>query len=214
MKKPLIIAIDGPSASGKGTLAKKIANHFQLPCLNTGALYRCIAFEVVRSGLDPNDFDDKIDYFAANIKEEDLENDELFTENIGAIASIIAKNKKVREALFRFQQDFVENSVANDGGVVIEGRDTTTVICPNANYKFFIEADVKIRAKRRFEQLQKNGINADYDKILEQLKKRDQNDFNRLEAPLKIADGAIVIDNGNATIKQSFQKVLGIIQKK
>lgn len=206
--KNIVIAIDGPSASGKGTLAKKLADHFDFPYLNTGALYRVVAYEVIRSCLDPHDFDDKIEYFTTNIKEDDLENDELFSENVGAIASIIAKNQNLRDALFRFQQDFVKNAKELDGGVVIEGRDTTTVICPDADFKFFIKADVEIRAKRRFEQLQKKGDNVDYEKILKQLKKRDENDLNRSNSPLKKAPGAIEIDNGNLSIKNAFELAL------
>ncbi|MBL6664707.1 MAG: (d)CMP kinase [Rickettsiales bacterium] len=210
----MIIAIDGPSASGKGTLAKKLADHFDFPCLNTGSLYRAIAYDVVRSCLDPNDFDDKIEYLTANISQEDLENDELFSENIGAVASIIAKNQKLRNALFRFQKEFIRISEEEDGGVVIEGRDTTTVICPDADFKFFVLADVEVRAKRRFEQLKKKGDDISYAKILEQLKKRDENDFNRKHSPLKVADGAVIIDNGKLSIDEGFKLALKHINKK
>ena len=209
----MIIAIDGPSASGKGTLAKMLADHFEFPCLNTGALYRAVAYDVVRSCLDPHDFDDKIEYLTQNITQEDLENEELFSENTGAVASIIAKNQRLRDALFQFQKDFVRRSEEEDGGVVIEGRDTTTVICPDADFKFFVKADVEIRAKRRFEQLQKKGDDVAYEKILEQLKKRDENDFNRKNSPLKIADGAVVIDNGKLSIDEGFKLALESIDK-
>ena len=209
----MIIAIDGPSASGKGTLAKMLADHFEFPCLNTGALYRAVAYDVVRSCLDPHDFDDKIEYLTQNITQEDLENEELFSENTGAVASLIAKNQRLRDALFQFQKDFVRRSEEEDGGVVIEGRDTTTVICPDADFKFFVKADVEIRAKRRFEQLQKKGDDVAYEKILEQLKKRDENDFNRKNSPLKIADGAVVIDNGKLSIDEGFKLALESIDK-
>lgn len=204
----LVIAIDGPSASGKGTLAKMLADHFDFPYLNTGALYRAVAYDVIRSCLDPNDFDDKIEYLTENLTQEDLENDELFSENVGAVASIIAKNQRLRDALFRFQKDFVRRGEEDDGGVVIEGRDTTTVICPDADFKFFVQADVEVRAKRRFEQLKKKGDDVAYEKILEQLKKRDENDFNRKNSPLKIADGAVVIDNGKLSINEGFELAL------
>lgn len=204
----LVIAIDGPSASGKGTLAKMLADHFDFPYLNTGALYRAVAYDVIRSCLDPNDFDDKIEYLTENLTQEDLENDELFSENVGAVASIIAKNQRLRDALFRFQKDFVRRGEEDDGGVVIEGRDTTTVICPDADFKFFVKADVEVRAKRRFEQLKKKGDDVAYEKILEQLKKRDENDFNRKNSPLKIADGAVVIDNGKLSINEGFELAL------
>jgi cytidylate kinase len=185
-----------------------LSRHYDFPCLNTGALYRAVAYDLVRSCLDPNDFDDKIDYLTQNIKEEDLENEELFSENTGAVASIIAKNQNLRDALFQFQKDFVRKAQEEDGGVLIEGRDTTTVICPDADVKFFVKADVEIRAKRRFEQLQKKGDDVAYEKILEQLKKRDENDFNRKNSPLKVADGAVIIDNGTLSIDQGFELAL------
>ncbi|MBU6339378.1 MAG: (d)CMP kinase [Rickettsiales bacterium] len=205
MKKPLIIAIDGPSASGKGTLAKKIAAYSNLPYLNTGALYRLVAFRVINKKIDQNNFEKFIPELVANISETDLENEILFGEDVGSVASIVAKNPKLRAALFDFQRDFVNS----EKGAVLDGRDTTTVIAPNADFKFFITADVEIRAKRRFKQLQTN-----YEEILAQLKKRDENDLNRSDAPLKIATDAHVIDNGNLSIEEGFQKMLQIINSK
>lgn len=211
MKKSLIIAIDGPSASGKGTLAKKVATHFKLPYLNTGALYRLIALRVMQQEIDPNNFAAHISNLVKNIKEEDLEPEELFSEKVGAVASIIAKNSELRAALFNFQKDFVTKGKNLQGGAVLDGRDTTTIICPDADYKFFVTADVEIRAKRRFDQLIKKGDKVSYEEILAQLKKRDENDFSRTDAPLKIAPDAIVINNGNLTIDEGFHKILQII---
>jgi cytidylate kinase len=206
MKKNLVIAIDGPSASGKGTLAKKIAAHFNLPYLNTGALYRLVALRVMQREIAPAQFEEHILELVKNISESDLEPEELFSEKIGAVASIIAKNPKLRAALFDFQKSFVHQGKAKNGGAVLDGRDTTTIICPDADYKFFVTADVEIRARRRFNQLQTN-----FDEILAQLKKRDENDLNREDAPLKIAPDAIVINNGNLTIDEGFHKILQII---
>ena len=203
MKKPLVIAIDGPSASGKGTLAKKIAQHFNLAYLNTGAIYRLVALRVIEKKIDPNNFENFIADLVKNISEEDLENDDLHSETVGSIASIIAKNPKLRAALFNFQKDFVAKGKKEKNGCVLDGRDTTTVICPDADYKFFVTADVEIRAKRRFAQLQTS-----YEEILAQLKKRDENDLNRKDAPLLIAKEAVFIDNGNLTIEEGFQKML------
>jgi len=207
MKKSLVIAIDGPSASGKGTLAKRIANHFDLPYLNTGALYRLVAFRAIEQKIDTNSFENKISDLVKNITEADLEPDELFSEKVGAVASVIAKNPKLRAALFDFQKDFVREGKKEKGGAVLDGRDTTTVICPDADYKFYVTANVEIRAQRRFVQLQTS-----FDEILAQLKKRDENDLNRLDAPLKIAADAHVIDNGNLSIEEGFQKILEIIK--
>jgi cytidylate kinase len=202
--KKIIIAIDGPSASGKGTLAKKLAQHFDLSYLNTGAIYRLIALRIIDAKIDPNNFQHHLTQLTKNISEKDLENEELFSEKVGGVASIIAKNKILRDSIFQFQRDFVNDGLINKQGCVLDGRDTTTVICPDADYKFFVTADVEIRAQRRFKQFP----NQDYQEILSQLKKRDENDFNRLESPLKIADGAEIIDNGNLTIAQSFEKIL------
>lgn len=216
MTKPLLIAIDGPSASGKGTLAKKIAAHFDLPYLNTGALYRLVALRVLERKIDQNNFEKFIPEFVANIAESDLENEILFGEDVGSVASTVAKNSKLRAALFDFQRDFAHSK----NGAVLDGRDTTTVIAPDADFKFFVTADVKIRAKRRFDQLAKGGqtpLGSDptpsYEEILTQLKKRDENDLNRSDAPLKIATDAHVINNGNLSIEEGFQKVLSIILK-
>ena len=199
MKKPLIIAIDGPSASGKGTLAKMLAAHFNLPYLNTGALYRLLALRVIEQKIDQ----ENVEKLVENIFEKDLENEKLFSEDVGAVASVIAKNPKIRAALFNFQRNFAKSKE----GSVLDGRDTTTVICPDADYKFFVTADVEIRAKRRFNQLKMTA----YEEILAQLKKRDENDFNRQDAPLKIASDAHIINNGNLSIEEGFQKILKII---
>ena len=203
MKKNLVIAIDGPSASGKGTLAKKLAAHFGLPYLNTGALYRLVAWRVMEQKIEPSEFENHIGELVQNISESDLEPEELFSEKVGAVASIIAKNPKLRAALFDLQRDFV----TNEKGAVLDGRDTTTVIAVDADFKFFVTADVEIRAQRRFNQLQ-----TDYEEILAQLKRRDENDFGRADAPLQIAKDAVVIDNGNLSIEEGFQKILEIIK--
>ena len=209
MNKKLVIAIDGPSASGKGTLAKKIAQHFDLSYLNTGAIYRAVAYKMIELKINFDDFDQNIPNLIANISEADLEKEELFDEVVGATASIIAKSFKLRNALFDFQKNFVEEGKKNKNGCVLDGRDTTTIICPDADFKFFVTADVEIRAKRRAEQ-----IAGDYAEILGQLKKRDENDFNRQFAPLKIADGAFIINNGDLTIAEGFQQALQIINSK
>ncbi len=206
--KSLVIAIDGPSASGKGTLAKKLAQHFNLPHLDTGAIYRLIAFRTISLGIDVNNFEKEIPQLVKNIAAEEMVNPELFTEKTGAVASVIAKSKKLRAAIFDFQIDFVKNGKKNFGGAVLDGRDTTTVICPDADFKFFVTADVEIRARRRFAQLP----NANYEEILQQLQLRDENDKTRKESPLLIAKDAIVIDNGNLTVEESLQKILKIIQ--
>jgi len=206
----LIIAIDGPSASGKGTLAKMLANHFALPYLNTGALYRGVALQIIEQNLNLENFENYMFDLVQNLTNLDLDNPSLFDEKTGAMASIIAKSFKFRNLLLDFQNNFVKNSVDNNMGCVLDGRDTTTVICPDADIKFFITADVEIRATRRFNQQQEFS----YQEILQQLKDRDFNDFNRQVAPLKITKDAKIIDNGNLTIEQGFQQALSYINSK
>jgi cytidylate kinase len=213
MKKPLVIAIDGPSASGKGTLAAKVAAHFGFAYLNTGAIYRLVALRVIEQtpqqvrGDNFELIDERISELTKNISEKDLNNSELFSEEVGAVASRIAKNKKLRSSIFDFQKQFVENGKKEKGGCVLEGRDTTTVIAPDADFKFFINCDVEIRAQRRFKQLK----NSSYEEILQQLKKRDESDINRKESPLKIAAGAHIIDNGVLSIEEAVAKIIEIV---
>lgn len=206
-KQALVIAIDGPSASGKGTLAKRVADHFGFACLNTGAIYRCVAMRVIAQNLNPENIDAQIFDLTKNISENDLNNEKLFGEDVGAVASIIARNPKLRRAIFDFQIDFVEKGKKEKNGCVLEGRDTTTVIAPNADFKFFINCDVEIRAQRRHKQLP----NSSFAEILSQLKKRDESDVSRAESPLKIAEGAEIIDNGKLSIDEAVQKIIQII---
>lgn len=206
----MIIAIDGTSSSGKGSLAKKLSEHFKLPYLNTGAIYRLVALKLIQKKIDPINIENYLDLLIDDIDLLSLENKKLFDENVGYTASIIAKNKNLRKGLFDFQKNFVENSKKNNG-CILDGRDTTTVICPEADYKIFVTAEVEIRAKRRYLQLKDTSS---YEEILDQLKNRDANDFNRSDAPLKIADGALIIDNTNLTIEQGFNKILQFINNK
>ncbi len=212
MKTSLLIAIDGPSASGKGTVAKKLAQYFKLPYLNTGALYRAVAWRILQQKISIEQFSRNIDNFTQQLHHENLENEELFSEKTGEIASIIAKNPILRQKLVDFQQNFIKNGILETNGVVLDGRDIASVIMPEAQYKFYITADVEIRAKRRFDQLKKQGKNISYEEILAQLKKRDENDSTRKDSPLIVAKNAIIIDNGNLSIEEGFMKILNYIE--
>ncbi|MFT6332654.1 MAG: cytidylate kinase [Lentimonas sp.] len=223
MNKSLLIAIDGPSSSGKGTIAKKIANHFNLPCLNTGALYRAVAFLALESGLDLENDIVKIIPLCDEILQDrigsrsgansifDLESSKIHNEEIGKAASIVASKPKIRQALFDLQKNFAANGIKNNGGAVLEGRDIGTTICPEANFKFFIAANVEIRATRRFKQLQGNGQNSNYDLILEQLRRRDEQDQNRETSPLKQAEDAVLIDSSSLNVEETLEIILGYI---
>ncbi len=211
LKTPLTIAIDGTASSGKGTLSEILARHFLLPYLNTGAIYRAVAFKIYQQDISSNitidNFFLHLDYLCSNLEVSHLENSAIFNENIGLIASIIAKNSQLRQYLLNWQQCFITNAITNNNGVILDGRDTTTVIYPQAKYKFFVTADLNIRAKRRQKQLP----NLSFDEIFNQLKQRDSNDFNRNVAPLKVASDAFIIDNSHLDIQQGFELALSLI---
>lgn len=207
VNKNSIIAIDGPSASGKGTVAKKLATYLNLEHLNTGGLYRLLAYEVMVNDVLDGDIVSFCENNIANFNLDDLESEKIHSEEVGKIASKIAKLPQIRQLLHDLQRQFGKN------GGVIEGRDITSVIFPDADFKFFITADVQVRARRRFEQLQNQGLDVDYQEILDQLKKRDENDFNRDVCPLKIVDDAVVIDNSDLGVDEVFDKMVKIIAK-
>ena len=172
----MLIAIDGPAASGKGTIAKLLGQKFNLPVLHTGNIYRAIAYKIWQKNQAPEELSAAIS--AANdLKLEDLNNLNLDQEIIGSYASIISAYPEVRDITYKFQRNFIDLS----NGAIIEGRDIGTVICPEAKFKFYITADVEVRAKRRASQLE----NADYQTILADLKIRDEHDSKRLNEILK-----------------------------
>lgn len=202
----LVIAVDGPTASGKGTVAKKIANYLNIPYLNTGGLYRAVALYLVKNNI--TDYSkNKVISILNNVDFTDLDNPELYVENIGLIASKIAPIQEVRDYLLKFQKDF-----AKKGGV-LDGRDIGTVICPDADYKFYINATVEERARRRYKEMVENGKDVKYEDILEKLKERDKNDMERKNAPLKKADDAIEIDTTNMNKEEVFNKVISFLKK-
>jgi cytidylate kinase len=208
----LLIAIDGPASSGKGTIAKKLASHFLLPCLNTGALYRAMAYLALENGLDLEKDEDKIAKLSSQIGNLDLESSKLHNEEIGKAASRVAISQKIRQATFDLQRNFALEGIKTHNGAILEGRDIGTVICPEANFKFFITASPEVRAKRRYEQL-RNNTNTDYDIILEQIKQRDFQDKTRKSSPLKKADDAITIDTSLSSIDEVFNKIISIINE-
>lgn len=208
MKKN-IFAIDGLTASGKGTIAKKISKHFNFPYLNTGALYRAVGYKCKINNFE--NFDDittLINFMKEIDFENDLENSELFTEEVGGWASKIAKISEVRNFLLKIQQDFCNKPK----GAVLDGRDIGTIICPDAQYKFYITATAEERANRRYKEMVEKNVKADYNTILEQIKQRDFNDMNRAVAPLKKAEDAIEIDTTNLNPNEVLQFILKYVK--
>lgn len=203
-ERRMVITVDGPAASGKGSLARRLAYHFGLGYLDTGLLYRAVGMRVLYANQDPHDVAAAI-AAAHAINAQDLANPKLRGERIGQAASIVSAMPEVREALLEYQHKFA----ASENGGVLDGRDTGTVICPNADYKFFITASLEARAKRRHKELQDYGVTVDYQSVYDDLVERDARDANRAVAPMKPAADAVVIDTSGMTMQQVFDKVIG-----
>ncbi len=206
---PLVIAIDGPAASGKGTLARRIAEHFGLDYLDTGSLYRAVGMKLVYSGRDPQDCKAAEDA-ARTIDADDLANPRLRQERIGQAASIVSAFPEVRAALLDFQRRFA----ANGKGAVLDGRDIGTVVCPDADFKFFITATLYARARRRWKELQGQGIEVIFESVLDDLRERDERDEKRTVAPLKPASDAILLDTSDMDANTVFEKACTVIAQK
>lgn len=205
------IAIDGPAGSGKSTVAKKIAEKLNIIYIDTGAMYRAITLKL-------KDIDKKYYQEACNSTNIEFINNKIFldgkdvssqirSEEISKLTSDISKIDFVRKKLVSIQKE-----IADKNSVVMEGRDITTVVLPDADYKFYLNASPEIRAKRRTLQLKEKGLNADYKEIIRDIKKRDNNDIKRENSPLKVADDAIVIDSSNLTAEESIEKILSYIR--
>ncbi len=205
------IAIDGPAGSGKSTVAKKIAEKLNIIYIDTGAMYRAITLKL-------KDIDKKYYQEACNNTNIEFINNKIFldgkdvssqirSEEISKLTSDISKIDFVRKKLVSIQKE-----IAAKNSVVMEGRDITTVVLPDADYKFYLNASPEIRAKRRTLQLKEKGLNADYKEIIRDIKKRDNNDIKRENSPLKVADDAIVIDSSNLTAEESIEKILSYIR--
>ena len=206
MDEKIIIAIDGPAASGKGTVARKLAKIFNLPHLDSGQLYRHIAYRAIKSAINLNnksallELTNKIAFDISEI--EDLRNDEIST-----VASIISQYSEIREQLIEYQRDFASN------GAVVDGRDIGTIIFPNADYKFYITASLDQRTERRYLQLKKDNAEIDRNNIKNDINNRDLRDINRKIAPLKKAEDAVEIDTTEMKIDDVIDFIVKYIHK-
>jgi CMP/dCMP kinase len=214
----LIIAIDGPSASGKGTLARRLAERFGLAHLDTGALYRVTGFLVLMRGGDPAD--PVVAEWAAKEVPAALIRDptlvlgpRIRTEAVGGAASVVAAIPAVRAALLAFQRSFARHPPPPAKGAVLDGRDIGTVVCPDANMKLFITASVESRAFRRVKELRERGAAAIYDDVLQDLRERDARDSERQVAPLAAAPDAITIDTTLLEADQVFEQASKLIAR-
>jgi CMP/dCMP kinase len=191
--RPFVVAIDGPAASGKGTLARRLAERFGFAHLDTGTLYRATALGVLDNKDDPAD-PVAAEKAAHHVDLRQLADPRLRGEAVSAAASVVAANPAVRRALLAFQRDFATHPPAPARGAVLDGRDIGSVVCPQADLKLFLTADVKTRAKRRVEELRGRGATAIYEIVLQDLNERDARDGERRAAPLSVAPDAEVID--------------------
>jgi len=208
-RHPLIVAIDGPAASGKGTLARRLAEDFDLDYLDTGSLYRAVGMKVVYAGHDPNDVA-AAEEAARGIDIEDLANPRLRQERIGQAASIVSAFPEVRQALLEFQRNFAHSG----RGAVLDGRDIGTVVCPDADFKFFITATLYARARRRHKELQGQGIEVIFESVLDDLRERDERDEKRSIAPLRPSEDAFIIDSSALDASLVFDTVKQVVVKK
>ena len=195
------VAIDGPAAAGKGTISRAIADRFGFAHLDTGLLYRATGRKVLETGLEPAKA-------ASLIEADDLERDGLRTQAVAELASRVAAIPEVRAELVEFQRRFAQRT----GGAVLDGRDIGTVICPEADVKLFVTASAEVRATRRFDELVASGQHSSLEDVLNEVKKRDARDMGRIDAPLKPADDAVLIDTSELSIEGAVKAASKVVE--
>jgi cytidylate kinase len=207
-----IIAIDGPASVGKSTLAKKISTEFKAPVLYSGKLYRALALEIIKQKINLNNNEGILKCISC-IDLDNLSSTELYSSDVDNVSSIISAKKQVRNKLIMFQRSFPKKYGNNIKFVIIEGRDIGTIIFPKANYKIFLWAAAEVRAKRRYDQLRKNGKNISFNKVLSEINRRDRKDITRKIAPLMPAANSVLLDTTYIDIEQAFNALRKIILK-
>jgi cytidylate kinase len=206
LKRALLIAVDGPAASGKGTIARALASHYGLPHMDTGLLYRAAALNLWRWGGDPgNEFEA---VRAAQELNLDADDPELRSEPVSKIASAISAYPEVRAVLLKRQQDFARQP----GGAVLDGRDIGTVIAPDADVKLYVTASPEVRGERRMNELERRGMRARYDDVLADIHARDERDSNRDVAPLRQAPDALRLDTSAMDVEEAIAEALRLVE--
>lgn len=203
----MIIAVDGPTASGKGTIAKALAAHYGLPHLDTGLLYRAVGRQVQLNGGNPDEPESAL--AACGFPDSLLDDPELRSEATGGLASRVSIHPAVRQALYERQRSFATRA----GGAVLDGRDIGTVIAPEAEVKLFITASVAERARRRFLEMQGRGEAVTLEAIAEDLRLRDERDRNRAEAPLRAADDAVQLDTSDLGRDEAIAAAIAVVER-
>jgi cytidylate kinase len=204
----MIIAVDGPAASGKGTIAKALARHYGLPHLDTGLLYRAVGLNLLRWGGDPDS-----EFAAARactFEQTDFDDPDLKSETVGGIASRISAYPLVRSALIERQRDFA----SQPGGAVLDGRDIGTVIAPDATAKLFVTATPEVRAQRRFDELTRMGLHVHFEDVLLDIQARDARDSGRAAAPLVMAEDAHLLDTSAIGIEDAVAQAIAAVERR
>jgi len=209
----IIVAVDGPAAAGKGTLARRLAQAFDLAYLDTGGLYRAVAAKVLAAGGDVRDTG-ATRAAAESLTSADLERLDLRAEGVGAAASEVSAQPAVREALLAFQRDFARNPPAGKSGAVLDGRDIGTVVCPDACAKLFVTASLAERARRRHEELRARGEGRIYAEVLRDMEARDARDAARDVAPLTTAPDAVRLDTSDLDAEAAFWAARDVVRRR
>ena len=208
--RAIVIAVDGPAASGKGTLARRLAAHLGYAYLDTGLIYRAVGLSLIRQNLDSADPSAAL-RAARGLSVEDLDDPVLRSDDVANMASQVAALPNVRAALIDYQRQFARQPQGKAKGVVLDGRDIGTVICPDADAKIFVDASVETRANRRVKELRERGVTAIYARVLQDMRERDARDRSRSAAPMVPADDAHSLDTTNLDADAAFREALEII---
>ena len=211
-KKFIKVAIDSPAAAGAGTLAKSISKHYNLLYLDTGKIYRMLAYIKINQKKKFNKKFLKKKIKSLNLKS--LQNKKLLSDEVGTEASLIAKDKNIRKLVHSFQINCAYRPPKKFNGSCLDGRDITYKIVPDADFKFFITASLKVRAKRRFDELRNSNKKLSYTEVLKSIKKRDKSDYNRRISPLKKTKDSILLNTSNLSKRACFLKIKKIIDNK
>ncbi len=206
----MIVAVDGPSGAGKGTLARRLAERLNFAYLDTGALYRAVASRVLSEGGNPAD-EKTATAVARALVPADMTRTDLRSETTSQGASKVAAHIPVRQALLDFQRSFATTPPGNKEGAVLDGRDIGTVVCPEAEAKLFLTASAEERARRRHKELLDRGEKAIYARVLEEMRERDRRDSERSAAPLVAAEDAVLLDTTDLSIEAVFEKALAVV---